>query len=203
MDRCDAVGELGIDIEGDWDRVVRSARRAGPWHLGQALQRRAVSYVRAGSWQQHGRPSSRQVVDVSFDPEHRRLALRIPKASRPARSPGARPAPLTGRGAVAGVQRKRRLPLAPEGTGGTKSGTARTFLCGVMIGNVVRPTPAIAGRVDPAALLVVGAGVTRPGTKPANEAARRRSAASRRLSSAKEVNRCSSCKEPMGCSRGA
>lgn len=31
MDRCDAVGELGIDIEGDWDRVVRSARDHGIW----------------------------------------------------------------------------------------------------------------------------------------------------------------------------
>lgn len=48
MDRCDAAGELGIDVEGDWDRVIRSARRAGPWHLGQALQRRAVFHVRRG-----------------------------------------------------------------------------------------------------------------------------------------------------------
>jgi hypothetical protein len=49
MDRCDAAGELGMDVEGDWDRILRSARRAGPWHLGQALQRRAVFHVRRGN----------------------------------------------------------------------------------------------------------------------------------------------------------
>jgi hypothetical protein len=48
MDRCDAAGELGLDVCESWDRVVRSARRAGPWHLGQALQRRGVFFVRRG-----------------------------------------------------------------------------------------------------------------------------------------------------------
>jgi hypothetical protein len=49
MDRCDAAGELRTDVEDGWDRVIRSARRAGPWHLGQALQRRGVFHVRHGN----------------------------------------------------------------------------------------------------------------------------------------------------------
>jgi hypothetical protein len=48
MDRCDAAGELGSETERDWARVLRSARQAGPWYLGQALQRRAAFDVRQG-----------------------------------------------------------------------------------------------------------------------------------------------------------
>jgi tetratricopeptide (TPR) repeat protein len=47
-DRCDAAGELGEDTEEDWQRLLAAAEDAGPWHFGQALQRRGAFLARRG-----------------------------------------------------------------------------------------------------------------------------------------------------------
>jgi tetratricopeptide (TPR) repeat protein len=63
MDRCDAGGELGLGVEADWARVVKSAGDAGPQPLGQALQRRAVYLARRGHVAD-ARSLFRQAADV-------------------------------------------------------------------------------------------------------------------------------------------
>lgn len=48
LDRLDALGERGVECEEEWERLLKSSRRAGDAVHAQTLQRRGVALSRAG-----------------------------------------------------------------------------------------------------------------------------------------------------------